>query len=173
MSRLSEVLHKPILRSITTNKEQAVSSTNPRVSVTLKPKTAAILRRLSAVTGNSVSSIIADLLEDTEAVWERAAVTLEAAQNVMAEARAKAVEGQREDQRAIHRKVFGLEDSDYDTAQPDLLADVETIKRRAARVVQPPSLTGGSQTLAAPRVAASKSTAKPRPQRKGGKNGPV
>lgn len=154
-----------------------MSSTNPRVSVTLRPKTAAILRRLSVASGKSISSLIADLLEDSEGVYERAVRTMEAARTAMDQARAEAVQGQKDDYSAIHKR-FGLEDADFeeieaDERQSDLLDSAETIKRRSARAVQPPSLTGGSQTLAAPRVAGSKSTTKPRQQRKGGKNGAI
>jgi hypothetical protein len=170
---LPEVLHKPILRSTKTNKGQDMSSTNPRISVTLKPKTAAVLRRLSAITGNSVSSIVGDLLEDSEAVLERAALTIEAGAQAMAEARAKLAAEQAATQKAIQDRFFGLEDADLTDNQPDLLEGAERIQRRASRVVQPPSLTGGSQTLAAPRSTTGKPAAKPSPARKGGKNGAV
>lgn len=176
--RLSEVLHKSTLRSTTTNNDEHMSTTNPRVSVTLKPKTAAILRRLSAVTGNSVSSIIADLLEDSEPVYERTVRTLEAARAAVEQARAEVVKGQREDQRNIHEKFYGLKEADFqqievDERQQDLLASAETVRRRARRAAQPPSLTGGSQTPNSRSKSTAKSAAKPRQQRKGGKNGPV
>lgn len=155
-----------------------MSSSNPRVSVTLKPKTAALLRRLSEVTGNSISSIIGDLLEDSEPVYERAVRTLEAARMVMDKARAEAVQHQKNDQRAIHQRFYGLEDAVFeeieaDEQQPDLLEGAETIQRRAGRPKNPRPVTRGSGLATEGSSASTQPLAKPRQSRKGGKNGEV
>jgi hypothetical protein len=169
--------HKSTLCSNATKVDEAMTATNPRVSVTLRPKTAAILRRLSEVTGNSISSIIADLLEDSEPVYERAVKTLEAARWAMDEARKEAVKGQMRDQNEIHEKILGVfgpaQGGEVDERQLDLLEDAGEIRRRGRRASHPPYLTGGSGFAKEGGTTTNQNPAKPRPARKGGKNGAV
>lgn len=148
-----------------------MSLKNPRLSITLTPKTDAILRRLSAVTGNSIGSIISDLLDDAGPVYERAAKTLEGARDAMAKARREVVADMRNDQNEIHRKFFGSFDiepeQEVDARQMDLLDDENGVRRRARRASHPPYLTGGSQTSNEAKEGVQKNPAKPRPARKG------
>lgn len=62
---------------------------NPRLTITLKPSLAATLRRLSEITGNSQSSIIAEALDGTEAVFARVVQVLEAAEKAKAQLRGR------------------------------------------------------------------------------------
>lgn len=50
-----------------------------RISVTLEPDLAAVLRRLSELTGNSQSALVGELLQSSFDVFERMTVILEAA----------------------------------------------------------------------------------------------
>lgn len=60
---------------------------NPRLTITLKPTLGAQLRRLSELTGNSQSALIADLLEGSAPVFGRLITVLEAAQLAKGELR--------------------------------------------------------------------------------------
>jgi hypothetical protein len=58
---------------------------NPRLTITLQPSLAAHLRRLSELTGNSQSKLIAEILEGSEQVFERLIRVLEAAETAKKE----------------------------------------------------------------------------------------
>lgn len=65
-----------------------MATKNPRISVMIKPESEAILTRLSAVTGQSKSSIIAEFLEDTcMPMLERLVIVLEAASSATDDAK--------------------------------------------------------------------------------------
>ena len=53
---------------------------NPRLTITLEPSTAAQLRRMSELTGNSQSSMISELLSQSAPVFDRLITVLEAAE---------------------------------------------------------------------------------------------
>jgi hypothetical protein len=57
---------------------------NPRLTITLQPSTAAQLRRISALTGNSQSALIAELLTGTGPVFDRLINVLELAKDAKA-----------------------------------------------------------------------------------------
>ena len=69
-----------------TFEQQAMPAVNPRLSVTLKPSTAALLARLCSLTGNSQSSTVGELLTTCEPVFERMVLVMEAANEVATEA---------------------------------------------------------------------------------------
>ena len=56
---------------------------NPRLTITLQPVLAAQLRRLSELTGNSQSALIAELLEGSEPIFTRMIQVLEAAEQAV------------------------------------------------------------------------------------------
>ena len=56
-----------------------MATKNPRLTITLQPSLAAQLRRLSELTGNSQSSLIAELLEGSGPVFDRMIKVMEAA----------------------------------------------------------------------------------------------
>lgn len=59
---------------------------NPRLSVTLRPELSAILDRLSKLTGNSKSAMVAELLDTAIPVFQRMSQVLEAAESLKAQA---------------------------------------------------------------------------------------
>ena len=56
-----------------------MATKNPRLTITLTPSLAAQLRRLSELTGNSQSSLIAELLDGSGPVFDKMIQVLEAA----------------------------------------------------------------------------------------------
>ena len=64
-----------------------MTTKNPRLTITLQPALSAQFRRLSELTGQSQSSIIAELLSGSEPVLERMIRVLEAAEAAKGELR--------------------------------------------------------------------------------------
>lgn len=62
-----------------------MSTTKPRITITLEPKVYELLRRLSAVNGHSMSSIVTEFLEVAVPPMERMVVVLEQAKALPAE----------------------------------------------------------------------------------------
>lgn len=136
---------------------------NPRISVTLKPSTDAILRRLSAITGNSKSSLVSEILEESEKLFEKIVITLEAAEKVKSSLAADSI-ARFELGHAQLQEQLGMAMDLFDNASKPILAQAETISRRATRVTeaaggaersprsrlpeasQPPYVTRGSGT---------------------------
>ena len=56
-----------------------MTTQNPRLTITLQPTIAAQLKELSRLTGNSQSSLIAELLDGSSAVFARVIQVLTAA----------------------------------------------------------------------------------------------
>ena len=107
-------------------------TTNPRLSVTLRPSTAATLRRLSELTGNSQSAMVSELLEQSEPVFQRMTVLLEAAQRAQKEAKAGMAESMERAQSRLE-KTLGVVMTEFDDYTGDLLAGLEDVQRRARR----------------------------------------
>ena len=133
-----------------------MATKNPRISVMLKPESDVILSRLSAVSKQSKSSIIAEFLEDTcMPMFERMVVVLEAAANATDEAKAATRQGFAEAEEKL-AGVLGMTTDLFDQAARPLMdaaaaerTDGEARKRRAARpdpAPQPPHVTRGSGT---------------------------
>lgn len=61
-------------------------ATNPRITITLTPEVHQLLKRLSALTGNSQSSMVSDLLQESGPVLRRMLQVLEAAETLKAHA---------------------------------------------------------------------------------------
>lgn len=105
---------------------------NPRLTITLEPAVAACLKRLSEVTGNSQSKLIAELLEGSVPVFERVIATIEAAKSATAEIRGKLAVDMEQAQGRVEKQL-GLVLDEFDGATAPLLAGVEAIKRRARK----------------------------------------
>lgn len=127
---------------------------NPRITVTLRPSTAATLRRLSELTGNSQSAMVSELLEESEPVFQRMTAVLEAAQKAQKEAKAGVVEGMERAQSRLEESL-GLVRAQFDEYTGDLLAGLEDVKRRARKTTarQP---GGGAPSAPAPTSAGAK-----------------
>ena len=115
---------------------------NPRLTITMQPSLAAIVRELSALTGSSQGSLIAELLEQGTPVLERLVVTLRAAQSARADVRNKLAEDLSAAQQRIESQLgFAMED--FNQATAPLLSDVETVRRRRAKAAgEGPRLRG-------------------------------
>ena len=105
---------------------------NPRLTITLEPTLSAQLRRLSELTGNSQSKLIAELLAGSTPTFDRLIRILEAA-----EAAKESVKGATAgDQREAHERLegqLGLMLETLDDATAPLLEEAERIKRRGRK----------------------------------------
>ena len=116
-----------------------MSTTKPRITITLEPVTALQLKRISELTGNSQSSMVSEVLEQATPVFERLIRILEAA-----EAAKKSAEAAQQSvmiqsvghlelaQRRVERQL-GLVLDDFDEASAPLLAELEEVQRRARK----------------------------------------
>lgn len=105
---------------------------NPRLTMTLTPTTAAQLRRLSELTGNSQASLISELLEGQELVFARVIQALEAAKLVKEEMKSSLRADLDRSQQVIEAQLGLVLESLDNTAAP-LLKDAEKIRRRKGR----------------------------------------
>ena len=106
-----------------------MATKNPRLTITLKPSIAAHLRRLSQLTGNSQSALIAELLEGSEPVFERMIQVLEAAKSAQAAMKGRMVT----DLEAAQAKMegaLGIVMDGFDQFTGSLLDEAEAVKRR-------------------------------------------
>ena len=103
---------------------------NPRLTITLQPSLAVQLRRLSELTGNSQSGLIADLLTGSGPVFDRMIQVLEAAQTAKEAMRGKLAE----DMEAAQTKIegaLGMAMEGLDLFSGSLLEEAEAVSRRA------------------------------------------
>lgn len=136
-----------------------MATKNPRISVMLKPDANAILTRLAAVTKQSKSSLIADLIQDTcLPMFERMTIVLEAAATATDEAKTAA----RQSFADAEQKLLGIVGMTTDLFDVASLPILESSERsattegtgRAARAAgraagvlgeaRPPHVTRGS-----------------------------
>ena len=106
-----------------------MATQNPRISVMLKPSTAAVLKRMSALTRNSQSAIIGELLSAQEPVFERVVRVLEAAEAAQAQVKDRVRENL-EAAEAVLDKQLGLMLGDLETRPADLVDGLEQVSRR-------------------------------------------
>lgn len=131
-----------------------MATKNPRVSVMLKPESDQILARLSAISKQSKSSIIAEFLEDTcMPMLERMVVVLEAAATASEDAKAAAKQGFADaEQRLLG--VVGMTTDLFEQAAAPIMRDAKELSggvgmARAApprATALPPYVTRGSGT---------------------------
>ena len=108
---------------------------NPRLTVTLQPAIAAQLAELSRLTGDSQSSIIADLMGQASPVFDRVIRVLQAAQQAKAELKDRMASDLGQAQ-AKMEKQLGIMMGDLDVYTGDLLSEVEEVRRRARRTTR-------------------------------------
>ena len=116
-----------------------MSTTKPRITITLEPVTALQLKRISELTGNSQSSMVSEVLEQATPVFERLIKILEAAEAAKQSAEAaqqsvviQSVGHLELAQRRVERQL-GLVLDDFDDASAPLLAELEEVQRRARK----------------------------------------
>jgi hypothetical protein len=114
-----------------------MTTTNPRVQVTLSPSLDTLVRRLSMHQRTSKSQVLRELLEAAEPALQRAVVLMDAASKATAEVReglARSLNGAQdvaEDQVAVLL-------SRMDRVTRDLVSEAEAVRgRRPVRVAQP------------------------------------
>ena len=100
--------------------------------MTLTPTIAAQLRRLSELTGSSQASLISELLEGQEMVFDRVIQALEAAALVKEEMKSSLREDLDRSQQVIEAQL-GLVLESLDNAAAPLLKEAEKIRRRKGR----------------------------------------
>lgn len=116
---------------------------NPRLTITLEPMLATQLRRLSELTGNSQSKLIAEILEGSTEVFARLIQVLEAAEIAKGSIKGKAAEDMKHAQQRMEAQ-FGLLLDDWDKGTGALLEEAEKVPRRTragglARAARPPA----------------------------------
>ena len=131
---------------------------NPRITITLEPSTAAQLRSISALTGNSQSKLVSEILTQSSHVFERLIRVLEAAEVATQAAREETALRLDRAQLKVET-LLGLALGAMDDLSKPLLDSAEKIKRRKvsgragkgapaiggrapARAVTPPSNRG-------------------------------
>lgn len=138
---------------------RSMPTQNPRISITLTPACAAVLRELSLLAGNSQSAIVGELLETSLPVFERVVSALRAASTIQQSAKTEIAAGLDRAQAKLEGQM-GLLVDDMDGALRPLLAEAERVSRRGAgaagskrsvpvaparkRLTTPVPLTGGS-----------------------------
>ncbi len=179
-----------------------MSGLNPRISVTLTPAVDAALKRLSEASGQSRSSLVGEILEQSLPVFERLALVIETAKTATQEAKVRMASNMEAAQTKLESHL-GIVNDLFEEQTADLIADIEAIGRRKARGaegrtdgraaparapagtprkvasrasqerVQPPHVTRGSGTPVTTPKKKGKTATKPATTRAGRKNGSV
>ena len=125
-----------------------MATSNPRLTITLEPSTAAQLRRMSELTGNSQSQMVSEILTQSSEVFERMIRVLEAAEVARQAAREETAIrlGRAHDK---FEKQLGLALETMDDVSRPLLEDAEKVRRRARK------RTAVGDGLPRPRTAAA------------------
>jgi hypothetical protein len=137
---------------------------NPRLSVTVTPGLHATLKRMSELTNNSQSSIVAELLEESHPIFEKMLLVMEAAQRAQAETKERIGNDLAKTHQALEKQL-GLMLEHFTEDTDDMVKTIEEVTRRPAKkvaakgrraapdvrsarapkaAVRPPLLTGGS-----------------------------
>lgn len=109
-----------------------MATLNPRLSVTLKPSTAALLDRMSELTEQSRSSIVSEILESSEPVFERMVEVLAAAKLVKSDLKEGTKKRLEEAESQLHEQL-GITMDIFDNASRPILDASEDINRRARK----------------------------------------
>jgi hypothetical protein len=105
---------------------------NPRITITLTPAVAAVLREMSKLAGNSQSAIVGELLETSLPVFERVVQVMKAAVTIQEGAKAEIASGLERAQVKLEDQM-GLMLGDMDDAVRPLLERAEKLTRRGGR----------------------------------------
>ena len=106
-----------------------MSTQNPRITITLEPTQAALLRDMSALTKQSQSSLIADLLKELTPVWGKMREVLLAAEMVKENLNETFVKDMDEAQARVEKQL-GLTLDEMDGFTAPLIELAEKINRR-------------------------------------------
>jgi hypothetical protein len=145
------------------------------LTVTLKPSTHAQLLEVSRLTGNSLSGMVAEILEQSEPVFARLVQVLTAAEQAKQEVKDRMGSDLASAQARIEKQL-GLAFGELEAYTGNLLNEVEEVRRRARREPRGATLAGGTRRAALPSTPPSnrgvRSTANP-PKRANSKKGPT
>ncbi len=130
-------------------------TTNPRISVTLTPAVSAVLKELSALSGNSQSSMVAELLETSVPIFEKVCTVLRAAATVQESAKTQFRENLERAHDALEAQM-GLELGRMDDVSRPLLEAAEKVHRRGGGRAR----TGGRSSPPTGPAPAEKTVAK-------------
>jgi len=111
---------------------RSMTTKNPRLTITLTPTLSAQLREISRLTGNSQSSLIAELLEGSQPVFDRLIKVLSAAEGAKQALRGKIAEDIDNAQTKMEAQL-GLALDAFESSTDSMLEHMEDIKRRASR----------------------------------------
>jgi len=129
-----------------------MATDKPRITITLTPSSHAVLLRLAALTKQSQSGIVGEMVQQAEPLFERTVRLLEAADIAKQQAKGRVLDGMTQAQELIERQL-GLIESDLAGRAHDMFTELEDVSRRQGRstrrvpalaAVEPPLLTGGS-----------------------------
>lgn len=118
---------------------------NPRLSVTLTPAVAAVLREMSQLAGNSQSAIVGELLETSLPVLSRVVAAMRAAKTIEASAKSEIAAGLERAQAKLEAQLPLLM-GEIDEGFGPLLQAAEAVQRRGA-----PTAAGAQPTALAAR----------------------
>lgn len=127
---------------------------NPRISITLKPSLAAVLKELSALAGNSQSAIVAELLETSQPVFEKMVMVLRASATVREAAKDEMRQGLERAQGRLEEQL-GLISDEFDAVTRPVLEAAERIDRRAGRGATARSAGGARHAVPASKTPPS------------------
>lgn len=135
---------------------RSMTTTNPRLTVTLTPAVAAVLRELSKVGGQSQSAIVGELLQVSVPIFERVVLALRAAETVQAGAKAEIAAGLERAQAKLESQM-ALVLNQFDDAHKPLLEEAEKVSRRGTgdagagmRAARPATAAAVRKALATP-----------------------
>jgi uncharacterized protein (DUF1778 family) len=109
-----------------------MTTSNPRITITLTPSTHSLLRELSSLTGNSMSSTVSELLSGNEPIFEKIVMVLRAARIVQEEGKASMLDSLSNAQARIEAQLGLALDAMDDGARP-ILAQAEKVSRRGRK----------------------------------------
>ena len=123
---------------------------NPRITVTLQPGVHVVLKRLSALAGNSQSGLVGELLEDSLPVFERMVRVLEAA-NAAKDSFKVGMSASLDAAQTKLEGQLGLALEAMDEGFRPILEEAEAVRRRESRA----SREKGAAVAARPALRAS------------------
>lgn len=128
-------------------------TSNPRITITLKPEVHAIVQEVSRLAGSSQSAFIGDLLAESVPIFERMAEMLRAAHQLKEQGTQAREEITRSLERS-HKRIetqLGLALDELTEGARPILAEAEKLARRRAR----PAEAGGARSAGRARRGAS------------------
>ncbi len=135
------MLHNSIIAADTPLWCTTMPTLNPRISITLKPSLAAVLRELSRLAGNSQSAIVAEMLEASQPIFEKMVMVMHAAAKVKDAARQDMAAGLERAHGRLEEQL-GLISFEFDEAAKPVLDAAERIDRRSGRAAAARSADG-------------------------------